>query len=52
MTLAHFGGGYGIAMGINDAGAVVGEATNKNDQAIFAFLWKDGVMTNLRNPQR
>jgi probable HAF family extracellular repeat protein len=45
--LGTFGGGYGIAMGINDAGAVVGGATNKNDQAIFAFLWKDGVMTNL-----
>ena len=45
--LGTLGGSYGIAFGINEAGEVVGGATNKNDQAELAFLWKDGVMTNL-----
>ena len=45
--LGTLGGSYGIAFGINDAGEVVGGATNKNDQAELAFLWKDGVMTDL-----
>jgi probable HAF family extracellular repeat protein len=36
-----------MAMGINDAGEIVGGATNNNDQAFLAFLWKNGVMTDL-----
>ncbi len=45
--LGTLGGSFGIAEGINDSGEVVGWATNENDQASLAFLWKDGVMTNL-----
>jgi probable HAF family extracellular repeat protein len=45
--LGTFGGSFGIAAGINDSAEVVGGATNENDQAVLAFLWKDGVMTNL-----
>jgi probable HAF family extracellular repeat protein len=45
--LGTFGGNYGFALGINDSGEVVGWATNENDQLEFAFLWSDGVMTNL-----
>ena len=47
IDLGTFGGNYGYAMGINDAGEVVGIATNQNDQALLAFLWKDGAMTNI-----
>jgi probable HAF family extracellular repeat protein len=32
---------------VNDATEVVGGAGNQNDQAFLAFLWKNGVMTNL-----
>jgi len=45
--LGTFGGNFGIAEGINDSREVVGWATKKNDQAVLAFRWKDGVMTNL-----
>jgi probable HAF family extracellular repeat protein len=45
--LGTLGGSFGIAGRINDAGEVVGIATNQNDQALLAFLWKDGVMTDL-----
>lgn len=44
--LGTLGGSFGIAMGIDDAGEVVGIATNENE-AFLAFLWKDGVMTNV-----
>ena len=47
LDLGTLGGSFGIAEGINDSGEVVGWATNENDQASLAFLWKDGVMTNL-----
>ena len=44
--LGTFGGSFGFALGINDAGEVVGFASDQNE-APLAFLWKDGVMTNL-----
>jgi probable HAF family extracellular repeat protein len=45
--LGTLGGNYGDAKKITDSGEVVGWATNAGDQAVLAFLWKDGVMTNL-----
>jgi len=45
--LGTFGGNFGIANGINEAGDVAGWATNTGDQAKLAFLWKNGTMTNL-----
>ena len=45
--LGTLGGTYGYASWINDPGAVVGSATNQDDQALLAFLWNDGVMLNL-----
>ena len=45
--LGTLGGSFAIANGINDSGEVVGWATNKNDQASLAFLWKKGVITGL-----
>jgi probable HAF family extracellular repeat protein len=44
--LGTFGGDFGQANWINEAGDIVGFAENK-DQALLAFLWKDGVLTNL-----
>ena len=41
--LGDFGGGYSTAVGINNAGQVVGSATNAAGQS-RAFLWQDGVM--------
>jgi probable HAF family extracellular repeat protein len=32
---------------VNDSGEIVGAATNLNDQAKLAFVWKKGVMTSL-----
>jgi probable HAF family extracellular repeat protein len=45
--LGTFGGNYGSAEAVNDVGEVAGWASNTGDQAILAFFWKDGVMTNL-----
>lgn len=45
--LGTFGGNYGQANAVNEAGEVAGWATNTGDQALLAFFWKDGVMTNL-----
>ena len=44
--LGTFGGDFGQANWINEAGDIVGFAYN-NDKALLAFLWKDGVLTNL-----
>jgi probable HAF family extracellular repeat protein len=44
--LGTFGGDLGQANWINEAGEVVGWATNQ-DRARFAFLWKQGALTNL-----
>ena len=45
--LGTLGGTYGFASGINDPGVVAGTATNQDDEALLAFLWKDGVISNL-----
>jgi len=45
--LGTLGGNYGDAKKITDAGEVVGWATNAGDQAVLAFLWRDGLMTSL-----
>jgi probable HAF family extracellular repeat protein len=45
--LGTLGGTYGFAIWANEAGEVVGSATNEGDQAIHGFLWKKGIMTDL-----
>lgn len=45
--LGTLGGNYGLATWVNDAGEVVGWATNAGDQAAFAFFWNKGEMVNL-----
>lgn len=44
--LGSFGGDFGLGFWVNEAGEAVGAATDP-DGAVLAFLWKDGVMTNL-----
>ena len=45
--LGTLGGTYGFAEWLNDAGTVVGSATNQGDQALLAFLWEKSTMINL-----
>jgi probable HAF family extracellular repeat protein len=45
--LGTLGGNLGVANAVNDAGEVVGWASNAGDQALLAFFWKNGTMTNL-----
>lgn len=45
--IATLGGNFGNANTINDAGEVVGFSSNQDNKAVFGFLWKDGVITNL-----
>jgi probable HAF family extracellular repeat protein len=45
--LGTLGGTFGYANWVNDSREVVGIATNLNDQALHAFYWRDGVMTDL-----
>ena len=45
--LGTLGGTFGRAWGINNNGAVVGYATLAGDTALHAFLWRNGVMTDL-----
>ena len=40
-------GASGQANWINEAGEIVGFATSQGDQALFAFLWKNGALINL-----
>ncbi|HEX2188645.1 MAG TPA: Ig-like domain-containing protein [Longimicrobiaceae bacterium] len=47
LYLGTLGGADGAAHGINDAGHVVGWSTTVGSGEQRAFLWKDGVMTNL-----
>ncbi|MDN4053052.1 HAF repeat/PEP-CTERM domain-containing protein [Massilia sp. YIM B02763] len=45
--LGTLGGSYGVAQGINNAGAVVGGALLAGDEAQHAFLYEDGVLRDL-----
>ena len=45
--LGTLGGTFGYANWVSDSREVVGIATNLNDQALHAFFWRDGVMTDL-----
>lgn len=42
----HYGN-YGYAIGVNEAGEITGTAAEPGDQALVAFLWKNGVRTKL-----
>lgn len=44
--LGTLGGTFGFANWVNEAGAIVGAATNQGG-ALLAFLWNNGVMTSL-----
>ena len=46
IDLGRFGGTFGDANWINDAGAVTGHAANP-DNSVHAFLWKKGLITDL-----
>jgi probable HAF family extracellular repeat protein len=46
-TLGTLGGTFGTAMGINDSGTVVGEATLSGDVITHAFQFSGGKMTDL-----
>jgi probable HAF family extracellular repeat protein len=45
--LGTLGGRYSFAFGINDHGQVVGQSLAHNGTDIHAFLYQDGVMTDL-----
>jgi probable HAF family extracellular repeat protein len=46
--LGTIGGNHGVPYALNQAGDVVGGATtNPSDSNAHAFLWKDGVLTDL-----
>ena len=45
--LGTLGGREGVAEGISDRGWVVGSANLAGDQSGHAFLWRNGVMTDL-----
>lgn len=47
--LGTLGGTFAQADAVNDSGEVVGTSCTAGDQACFAVLWKDGVITNLGN---
>jgi probable HAF family extracellular repeat protein len=45
--LGTLGGTTGFAEWLNDAGTVVGSASNKGDQALLAFLWEKSAIKDL-----
>jgi probable HAF family extracellular repeat protein len=45
--LGTLGGTFSQAFGVNDKGWVVGFSTTEGDVGLHAFLWRDGVMTDL-----
>ncbi|HXP46764.1 MAG TPA: hypothetical protein VN810_05770 [Terriglobales bacterium] len=47
--LGTLGGTFAQADALTDSGEVVGASCTQGDQACFAVLWKDGVITNLGN---
>jgi probable HAF family extracellular repeat protein len=50
--LGTLGGNDGQANSINDAGEIVGWATSPGDQAVLAFLWRNGTIRNLGTVDR
>jgi probable HAF family extracellular repeat protein len=46
IDLGTFGGTFGDAVSINDAGVVTGHAATP-DSAVHGFLWKKGVLTDI-----
>src|SRR5215469_12352318 len=46
VDLGTFGGTFGDAVWINDAGAVTGHAATP-DSAVHGFLWKNGALTDI-----
>jgi probable HAF family extracellular repeat protein len=46
IDLGTFGGTFGDAVSINDAGAITGHAATP-DSAVHGFLWKKGVLTDI-----
>lgn len=46
IDLGTFGGTFGEASSINDAGAITGHAATP-DSAVHEFLWKKGVLTDI-----
>jgi probable HAF family extracellular repeat protein len=47
IDLGTLGGTYSEADGISDSGWVLGDASTSGDVSENAFLWRNGVMTNL-----
>lgn len=45
--IGTLGGSFSQAFGINSRGDVVGFATTAGDVSLHAFLWRDGLMTDL-----
>jgi probable HAF family extracellular repeat protein len=45
--MGTLGGDNAVAEAINDAGEIVGFSGHQGNQAVLAFLWKQGVMTSL-----
>jgi probable HAF family extracellular repeat protein len=45
--LGTLGGTFSLAGGLSDSGWVEGYSTLPGDTAVHAFLWRDGVMTDL-----
>jgi len=47
LDLGTLGGSLSIAFGLNDRGAVEGFSTPSGNASLHAFVWQDGIMTDL-----
>ena len=47
LDLGTLGGSLSIAFGLNDRGQVEGFSTRLGDGSVHAFVWRDGIMTDL-----
>jgi probable HAF family extracellular repeat protein len=47
LDLGTLGGSFSQAFGVNNRGDVVGFGTTTGDASLHAFLWRDGLMTDL-----